>query len=512
MGEIHDAPRKEPFPLETLDGDQNAKKRKITKSQKKDGKPKFHCTYFMKSKNRSCKMMRRESEKYCPAHIIAATEEQKNNNGGDSEELGTESQRIPCPLDPSHSIWERNLKSHVKKCNKTKAIKEPETKSWFRKNFNSCSSEAHKEASESNNLDTKSEDYYKYWIPVVEKAFANLISILQAQDASFSEILPLENKSGEGESSSVIKSRFKELGNQKHIIQQSSLISHLIENGLYGNDKDYIEFGCGRAELSRYLAKDIVYRTLCTHKDQLDDVSMPGFLLIDRSGSRMKMDSKIAKDYMEVRQSIDLSTSNTKSDVASSELSKLAPFVLRLKTDIKDLYLDDVLQTPQFQKISRKFVGISKHLCGCATDLTLQCILNAKTLETQFGGLVVAMCCRHVCDYSMFLPDSKRFLSQIFECSSSKLVSIFNVLTKLVSWATNGRRPGMADDDINNHPSNLTVLQREALGLKARRIIDECRVFAMREKGYNVKIARYVESDISLENVCMIVIPKNEDK
>lgn len=65
--------------------------------------------------------------------------------------------------------------------------------------------------------------------------------------------------------------------------------------------------------------------------------------------------------------------------------------------DIRHLKLDGALKDP--------FVGISKHLCGSATDLTIKCIEKEfiqKDSKCPSKGLALALCCHHVCNWHDF--------------------------------------------------------------------------------------------------------------
>ncbi|GMF81054.1 unnamed protein product [[Candida] boidinii] len=120
----------------------------------------------------------------------------------------------------------------------------------------------------------------------------------------------------------------------KHIIQQSSLIGQLNANNLFDPKFAYVEFGCGRAELSRYLNRALIDKQINTVKtdEQVE------FLLIDRASPSMKFDTKLGKDYNEIK---------TKSN--NKDLNK-PPKVERLKVDIKDLVLDKAFVNGNFEK------------------------------------------------------------------------------------------------------------------------------------------------------------------
>ncbi|ODV71410.1 tRNA:m4X modification enzyme [Cyberlindnera jadinii NRRL Y-1542] len=401
-------------------------KQKKRKLEGRESKERLQCEFIIKKKNRRCPLTRKSDTLYCAEHL---------KQRGDSD------LRVPCPIDPRHSVWTSELKSHLKKCTKLKeqALEDP----WFKKDYNCC------EAS-----DGKVEEFkenYRYWIELVNRVV----------DAY--EPLKLEQDEHEG-----VEERMNEKQNQKHAIQQSSLISQLDKNKLLSKDIDYIEFGCGRAELSRYLLQSVIHK----------DGQPTGFILIDRSPTRMKLDSKMAKDC--------------------EDRSLAAPNIFRAKIDIKDLYIDQIIST-EFPD-SKGFVAVSKHLCGAATDLTIQCILNNNQLRDKFQGMIIAMCCRHCCNYSQLHPLSKGYLL------SRGIDQVgFKHLMKFASWAVNGRRPEMASNDGADHPSGLTIGEREQLGLRARRIIDESRRYVLQSSGFTVKLCHYVTSDVSLENTCMVV-------
>ena len=121
-----------------------------------------------------------------------------------------------------------------------------------------------------------------------------------------------------------------------------------------------------------------------------------------------------------------------------------------------------------------------------ATDLTLKLILNSTLLlNDQFGGALIAMCCRHVCSLEQLLPQSRKYLHD----HGFTTVQSFNVLKKLVSWAV----------DKRTHKKMVYLVSihiKEEIGLKARRLIDESRVHALKSilnDKYKVEIFWYVQ-------------------
>lgn len=355
------------------------------------------------------------------------------------------SERVVCPIDASHTVWKHKLKSHVRKCNVKRA--DNVNSFWFKLDVNSGST------------DLKPVDPVDWQGQC--KAFISRLA--ESFNLHFTGSIPLrkiEYKDG-------LEERFKEVSNQKHILQQSCLIGQLSENSLLSKDLCYVEFGCGRAEFSRYLSR-------CQDSSS--------FLLIDRSLPRMKMDKKIHEDF---------------------RFAGNPPRVERIKIDIKDLVLDSAMEELH---LNEKVVAISKHLCGVATDITLRCLLNSRV--DNFAGCVIALCCRHCCSHKDLLEGSKDFLRDKFGIGEMEF-DFF--LRKLCSWATCGRPAGVQAEDGSNHFSGLSIAEREAVGLMARRVVDEARAFAMEQKGFQCSLVKYVESDVSLENCCLIVTKREVD-
>lgn len=377
-------------------------------------------------------MQKRQGQQFCAQHSTA--------------------QRMPCPLDPHHSIWTHQLQSHLQKCN-AKATHDP----WFSKDFNS---QLRKVPS-----DTKSE-------PTSTESEGLEVYINTLQGIEFAP-LPFSVKTHPG-----LNQRLADVQVAKHPLQQASLVGNLKQRGLLNSESFYLEFGCGKAELSRFIS-------LCITKDFVgndDDCKRSdggyGFGLIDRGANRMKNDAKIIKEAIVTR----------------------IPHVKRSRIDIKDLDLDKFLVDCKFERI----VVVSKHLCGAATDLTLKLVLNSEVIANhQFGGVLIAMCCRHVCEYHQLLPESKQYLkTRGFPNSQS-----FESLKKMTSWAVSGKRlEQMSDPDIHGTDGR----QKITLGLMARRLIDESRVYALQQllPAFHIDLFHYVESHVTLENVALCITAK----
>jgi tRNA:m4X modification enzyme len=415
-----------------------------------DGSDRLRCQFILQHKKRQCNMTRMADEQFCAQHILLV----KDSLGG--------RKRIPCPLDGGHSIWEDQLKNHIEKC---RAKETMPTDPWYKLDMNifSCGGEQ--------------EDDNKRCVPDFAKWISILTRLFHDQVAKVPVKRDIRHHRG-------LEDRLVELENQKHALQQSSLIGHMDDNHLLEPEHVIVEFGCGRAELSRYIFRSRMLKQMESKKQLISQ----RYLLIDRAGPRMKLDSKIAKDYHELILSM-----------PDSYLpGEASPVVERVKIDIKDLNID---RAPLIE--ANNISAVSKHLCGCATDLTLACICNSqlvKTGSTRLKGIVIALCCRHVCSYATYPIMGREWLKYHGIDAEG-----FRTIARMTSWAVCGSRKGDSNE-IGCHPSGLDEHERQRIGFMARRVIDHGRVLSLQDLGFDARIVEYIDKDVSLENHCLVVV------
>ncbi|KAK7208594.1 methyltransferase TRM13-domain-containing protein [Myxozyma melibiosi] len=462
-------------------------KRKYKSEKENKAKTKqarLQCEYLLPNKHfRRCNMTRRADARFCAQH---------------REE--DEADRVKCPLDPGHTVRKQELERHLKKCNAARRALEPAGEPWFSADVNVLNIDADREAEEEEGREVSAEEY-KTWITYVNQAY----STLSSPSGSAADLHPLQQLTH-----ASLEPRLSQLSNKKHAIQQSSLIAHLEAAQLLACGNFYVEFGCGRGELSRYLNHALVFLLGKNNKEEKGERTR--FLLVDRDSMRLKLDNKI---------------------IADSEEAGVSPLpqVERLRVDIKDL---DLVAAPKLQlppsstsspsSSQSQMVAVSKHLCGAATDLTLQCLAHyAHPPQTHhplpFAGALIALCCRHRCTYATFpvrhLPHADKVTRRGF-----------TILTKMSSWAVCGRRRQASSDDAEHenedeeyaadeedcapavqHPSGLPIEEREEIGFKVRAVLDHARVQHVRGSmpGYEARLVRYVERGVSFENVGLLV-------
>lgn len=171
----------------------------------------------------------------------------------------------------------------------------------------------------------------------------------------------------------------------------------------------------------------------------------------------------------------------------------------RIRIDIKDLNLGRI------QSLSSKprAVCFSKHLCGAATDLTLECLSNfTQSHPNALKGLVIALCCHHCMSFETYANHA--YLSSLGIGEQE-----FDGLCRISSWATSGsREEGSSQEEVQDVETRLSMTpeERQAIGQQSKRVLDMGRVRYLRNLGLRVGMDVYVSSQVSLENLVLWAI------
>ena len=237
----------------------------------------------------------------------------------------------------------------------------------------------------------------------------------------------------------------------------------------------YVEFGSGRGLLTYWLSQCV------------SDPYSSRFVLVDRASHRHKMDNKLK---------------NLDERIATE----------RIRVDIADFVLRNAPAVKSEPK--KPVVGVSKHLCGAATDLALRCLGGSKDVV---GGVMIALCCHHRCTRQTYV--NNKFLED--ECGFDKMD--FPLLCGLSSWAVCGtgrprkeEKPDKAEEDnrsdqqATNNRLGLSLDGREAVGRKVKRIFDVGRAKYVREVlGLSdARLVIYCDKEISPENIVLVAKKK----
>lgn len=363
-----------------------------------------------------------------------------------------------CPYDSNHKILKEKFNSHLKVCNTLLKNQEMKKKEWYKENINLMPVNVDTDLVDikwenldlieyGNTLDIIVNTYNSLKLKYKEYILSNRLDLFlqnQINDDKykyyFSALNFNENKD--------LDSTMKFIHSTKHSFQNDSL-SNLILKIIPEKDINnflIIEFGAGKGGLSNAVNKN--YSNKCKN------------ILLEKESSKHKKDNK--NDNM-----------------------------LRYKTDIANFdinYLSKIYD-------NKCIFGIAKHICGCAFDLSMNCLLNINNISL-FKGLCMASCCHHLCkinlinDIDQFLQNTKMNLRQI------------TLLFKATSWLFSMKEDNNKEKSKDEF-KNLFIsrnINRKYIGLISKYIIDLCRCLFLIKKGFIVLYLKYCSNEYTSEN------------
>eukprot|EP00039_Didymoeca_costata_P006847 m.93947 g.93947 ORF g.93947 m.93947 type:complete len:480 (-) comp13422_c0_seq1:178-1617(-) len=465
--------------------------------------PHSRCQFYLEKKKRQCRMEPLPQQTFCAQHVPQLDNE-----------------RVPCPLDPNHSVFKRSLKKHLKKCNARNRNGHNVTFSSFCK-FN-LFIELKCEVYIDQNINVVSkeeEEHDQAKISLRDIPREKLLNLIQrVESVELEEIKecvydhPVVRKEIE-RCTSISR---EDSGPMRHLEQQASLIGTIKKHDLLKPHSCFVELGAGRGKLLHFV--------------RLASGDCSDFLAVDKDNTRLKFD-RFHKN---------------------TEDSQLE----RIKADIANLVLENV---PIISTRKKPIVVVGKHVCGQATDLSLACTINAmvkhksfnksmsernheqdpkskrQKLETETDapkekqkefavgvrGIVLAPCCHQVCKWSRYC-NPEYFRSLGFTPFEFRCISLMS------SWAVCGTRSSKEhesdehdqqscsqsaqildskdEQETSSHvkKSWLSQKEMELIGFRCKRLIDMGRLIYLRQHGFEAWMQFYVPKSISPENVVIV--------
>ncbi|GMR59265.1 hypothetical protein PMAYCL1PPCAC_29460, partial [Pristionchus mayeri] len=359
--------------------------------------------------------------------------------------------RVRCPLDPRHTVLVSELDAHVeKKCNSRLVENEQ-----LKKNVNAVQGETRY----IDKIDYRPTDGEIHYVIDALDMNHDLIS------SEVEDSIPSTTIHGIASHLSVNESLGSE--KRKHLMQINNIVGNFSSFGLLGNDatRCVVDLGAGKAQLT--------YFTAIT-------ASSNRYLVVDRMGARNKWDNRLKKERKDIS-------------------------IHRLRCSIEHLDLKKVQQLEGIESV----VGLCKHLCGSGTDAGVRCMLRLmekeeegeregmeKMGERRLEGLVLAPCCAHKARFTEYT--GSRFLSCQLGIST---MEHFAALRHVATWATCGMDEKEEDGDDERKWSSSWKRRR---GRLAKAAIEIGRAKAIEERGFHVRVVRYVEETVSPENLLIL--------
>ncbi|XP_066349794.1 tRNA:m(4)X modification enzyme TRM13-like [Miscanthus floridulus] len=433
--------------------------------------PPGRCHFWLPNKRRHCANSSLPSSQYCGNHL--------------PESASGAGRRVPCPVDPSHTVLEENLEAHVGKCPLKKQVAALTAQPYYSKGINSGAGEP--------GCGVTSAEKRAAVYRLTEEEFRSLLgkirSVHAAASAAIRESYLITGACDKWMSGQVDR---KVPYQEKHVAQQASIVGNMEAFGLLRKGSDevvdgenaavsaqaVVEFGAGRGYLTQVL---------------VDCYGITNVFLVERRSYKLKADRSL-------RQNEDVTLE-------------------RLRIDIEDLKLHGIEALRGLQ-----YLAIGKHLCGPATDMTMMCCLPERYDQTEengkhsLQGLALATCCHHLCQW-------KHYTNKSFLLGLGITEEEFHAMTWFSSWAVDGDHSypdsPVEVEDTSSEVRELEKLDQEIIGIEriirsipageraslgsmCKDIIDTGRLLWLGQKGLVADLVSYVPSKISPENRLLI--------
>ncbi|CAD8160348.1 unnamed protein product [Paramecium pentaurelia] len=392
------------------------------------------CQFYNVKKNRPCNMeVYKTGGQYCVFH--------------GQQDIDW----IECPLDPSHKVKKVKMDKHLKICNKKKLDEELKQNPFFKEKINLEEDAQQKKMK----LQTLSKEQFNELIEMIPQAFQKAIAIYQ-------EYLGKIGEQTENCYSYILDENVEEapqkISDKEKDLQQVELLTQIMDQyNLINKDMAYIEYGAGKGRFSHQIAEKLKEK----------DNSMAIHVLIEREPRKLKYD-RFHRDNK---------------------------YFIRCKMDIRDFNLKILEQQLKEQGYDKEiqYVGVCKHMCGGASDLTLTSLLTQERFPV---GMTIATCCHHLCDKNTY--KNLAFMNQI-NVPEHLIELLFQTSSWYVSGSINQQKKVKTENEISSD-------QRKTLGKMAKRIIDIGRVLYIHQiTQLKVILKKYCEQLLSPENFIILL-------
>lgn len=409
------------------------------------------CQAYLAQKRRFCRQQTPTGCSFCAVHQHLSVDGIDENTC--SSVMRRKRRRIPCPVDPTHSIFEDMLDKHVPVCPKTTMMKAQESQPYFKHNLNAG---GHGDLRTLPHTEEMTKERAKEVAVRVMKVHHRLFygrNVDNVQDLELCHVvnaLPVVDLSGpeiKAGLSHVISEHKIKTGGLRHLQQQASLLGHLRRVGvipplptsqgsLVNCDRPLcvVELGAGRG-----ITGFLVAGTAAGSKTKTK------LILVERGGPRSKADkfsrrlpSTASGDYPFDFHSIDWDRIHC--DIAHVDMSKV---VLEHKAILNS---DPPEKSPPVQ-----LVAIAKHLCGVGTDLALKAL---TPLRNQLSACLFATCCHGACSWSGYVGRDYLRREMELDGTFSFGEAEFELMRKWSAGTVNRAKKdnsGVPDDETDNH-------------------------------------------------------------
>jgi tRNA:m4X modification enzyme len=490
------------------------------------------CHHFMKTKYRFCNLKRSPGSLFCGTHR-PSDEAVPKRVLRDAQAHGfTEIIRIPCPIDPTHSIFNCNLESHLKICNTGARIAFLEKQPYYCKDCNS-----------GNNLPSVSseEGQGEGQSPSLDLLLLKVRELYHSQVANEIEEPSSDTPTGidRDELFKIVAGDAVSFDRLRHAHQDVHIVTQMAAKAMFPSPSSsrsdgassslpqlspphhvYVELGAGKGMLG--LAVKSAAEQACSGASSL--------VMVERTGVHRKADKTL-------RENSDLAFMRIRMDIRDCLLAGLPGVAAAASSEPTPG--DCLTLPPPVNGTPPAVVLVAKHLCGLATDISLRSLESLRLSSTPpssspepFYGVSIATCCHHACSWKDYVNPSWLlacgFTSQEFQVLShwSGWAHTLGSGVRLpkerpldpsavaISVADESERARGEEEEVEHslppvpvagagqvsyRPQGLSYEEMSEVGKMVKRILDHGRVLYLRAQGFTVCQRRYCDSELSPE-------------
>ena len=453
--------------------------RKQKVSPPPDNPDSTRCNYWVSKKQRFCRSLRRPGFSYCPTHVT--------DTAGDP----TVPERVPCPHNPNHTVYAKDLNKHLLIC---PDLKHDTSKLESYSKDLHCNRGATQEilhdlgcfqGTRITHHDLSPADLTAL-LAKVESLYAELVAPVLVNDEEVAAPYCSESSAEVETAHGVFASRRTVKHTPQHvgILSQIASVNYLPQyfvSGAKPSSADcthhldgFVEFGAGRGGLALAL-HDVA--AACMWPLQV--------CVVDRGRFRRKCDSCVSREEGKfLRVQIDLKDLNF--DVVSKTMAQSCSGVQN--APVGNSAAPDTLSgvSSRHDGATLALGACGKHLCGACTDFTLS-IVTAPSAAHQFQCIAIATCCHQLCEavhMNKAPTASTSLVTDVLHMNAKE----FSCIASLSSWAV---------------CASVSPAQ-ELLGWKCKRLIDFVRLKYLEACGFHTKLCKYVPSSVTKENVLLL--------
>jgi tRNA:m4X modification enzyme len=458
-----------------------------------------NCELYIIKKGRYCHFEKYKGSEYCVYHRIQEKDEY-----------------LICPYDPKHRILKHKYKNHLKVCNTLSNKKNLENNEWYIKEFNKAKPDKNhilpndEELNKLYNIKFEliSSEEFEHYIKIILKSYeiAKNLYDKYIKDNDLENYVNktlnvnLKNKDIYYSISGInvdidndLKHTEQRQHLEKHSIQNEALSDLVFKSGLMNKDSEnsiVVEFGAGKGGLSEAINKENNDKAI--------------YILLERAGVRFKKENKNQK-YHSIR---------FKTDIINFNLNYI---------DNLDKITKEEKQKKLLEEKGYNIIGIAKHICGCAFDISLTSIFNYSQQE-KIKGLVMATCCHHICRVELL--NHLYYYTDTLNLNLKEIIFLFKSTSWLFShdeiqkikeekFKKDNKDKNeiiIEDEKIKNKEQINNIFQkynldRKYIGILAKYIIDIGRCICLINKGFSKTLyLKYCSNSITTENNVILAL------